>query len=641
MRMRAGLCLLVAVIATSCGEPTNTVDVGSAIDPVAGHPITAARHTVTVATYGNGDGTVSANPAVLSCPGACAVTAEHGSQVTLTAAPHPGSVFLGWSGAACGGTGPCALTLDADHNVTAVFGRNHSLVVIKTGGGTGSVVSSPAGIDCGADCSQVYAAGALVTLTATAGAESEFVGWSGGGCHGTGVCSVRVHSVALVEAQFAHRCRLTISRLGVGDGRVTSSPRGISCGNDCTESFACGTTVRLTAVAHRSTFAGWSNGCSGTGVCTVTLVNASTTIGAAFTVCGNGLLEPGEQCDDGNTINSDGCTNDCTARQRAATASSSRGEQCDDGNTINGDGCDNDCTLPRLRRRHRRTPASSATTATLVNGDGCTNDVHASTHVRRRRRRGRASSATTATPVNGDGCDSDCTLASVRRRHRRRRRAVRRRQHRSTATAARNDCKVAGVRRRHRQAGGEQCDDGNIVNGDGCSTRLQVARVRRRHRRPPASSATTATPVNGDGCSTTCTHRGAAATASSTPARSATTATRPTATAAQRCKLAERCGDGIVEPRRAVRRRQHRSAATAAHRLHASSSSAATASSTPASSATTARTTAGRAIPARQPVTSCPERLGARYGTATSPTDAGVSSSPMLLTIAWPSTPNP
>ncbi len=41
------------------------------------------------------------------------------------------------------------------------------LTVYKDGSGTGSVVSSPAGIDCGATCSVTFAPGTVVTLTAT------------------------------------------------------------------------------------------------------------------------------------------------------------------------------------------------------------------------------------------------------------------------------------------------------------------------------------------------------------------------------------------------------------------------------------------------------------------------------------------
>jgi hypothetical protein len=77
---------------------------------------------------------------------------------------------------------------------------------------------------------------------------------------------------------------LTISRAGSGSGTVTSSPSGISCGSDCSQTYAAGTRVTLTAsAASGSTFAGWSGGgCSGTSAtCSVTL-NASTTVSATF-----------------------------------------------------------------------------------------------------------------------------------------------------------------------------------------------------------------------------------------------------------------------------------------------------------------------------------------------------------------------
>jgi cysteine-rich repeat protein len=60
--------------------------------------------------------------------------------------------------------------------------------------------------------------------------------------------------------------------------------------------------------------------------------------------CGNGLLESGEECDDGDTANCDGCDANCTIT-RCANGIVACGEECDDGNTIGGDGCEPDCTL--------------------------------------------------------------------------------------------------------------------------------------------------------------------------------------------------------------------------------------------------------------------------------------------------------
>ncbi|MBK8432932.1 MAG: hypothetical protein IPL28_17275 [Chloroflexi bacterium] len=56
----------------------------------------------------------------------------------------------------------------------------YPLTIMPDGTGTGSVVSIPAGIDCGVTCTVQIAIGSIVTLTATADPNSSFTGWSGG-----------------------------------------------------------------------------------------------------------------------------------------------------------------------------------------------------------------------------------------------------------------------------------------------------------------------------------------------------------------------------------------------------------------------------------------------------------------------------
>ncbi|MDY6905999.1 MAG: M6 family metalloprotease domain-containing protein [Thermodesulfobacteriota bacterium] len=77
------------------------------------------------------------------------------------------------------------------------------LSVTRSGIGTGTITSSPAGIDCGADCSYRFSEGRVVTLSATpADAFSWLEGWSGGGCSGTGDCTVTMNSDTTVTAVF-------------------------------------------------------------------------------------------------------------------------------------------------------------------------------------------------------------------------------------------------------------------------------------------------------------------------------------------------------------------------------------------------------------------------------------------------------
>jgi hypothetical protein len=75
---------------------------------------------------------------------------------------------------------------------------------------------------------------------------------------------------------------MSVSKSGTGTGTVTSSPAGIDCGTDCSESYTGGQSVTLTATpASGSSFSGWSGACAGTGSCTVT-VNSNQTVGAVF-----------------------------------------------------------------------------------------------------------------------------------------------------------------------------------------------------------------------------------------------------------------------------------------------------------------------------------------------------------------------
>lgn len=77
-----------------------------------------------------------------------------------------------------------------------------TLIVSKTGAGSGTVTSVPVGINCGAVCSVAYNAGASITLTATAASGSTFGGWSGA-CSGTDSCSVTMNLAKAVAAGFA------------------------------------------------------------------------------------------------------------------------------------------------------------------------------------------------------------------------------------------------------------------------------------------------------------------------------------------------------------------------------------------------------------------------------------------------------
>jgi len=258
-----------------------------------------AQYPVTINLGGSGTGMVVAPLAGIACPGSCTAMVQHGSQLSLTASTATGSLFMGWTvgadGTACAGASACTTTITGPTMITATFALYQSLEVVKSGNGNGTVTSSPAGINCGADCTEDYAQDAIVTLTPTPNVGSTFDGWSGGGCSGRGTCTVSMMAATSVTASFAlKQYTLSIALVGSGYGSVTSSPVGIHCEGSCVASFTHGTTITLIASENPySNFTGWSGGgCSGTEPSCIFTITADTAISASFTTanpCVNGL----------------------------------------------------------------------------------------------------------------------------------------------------------------------------------------------------------------------------------------------------------------------------------------------------------------------------------------------------------------
>ena len=260
------------------------------IDPMsAAQTVTAtfaSAYTLTVAENGTGGGSVTGSPVGISCGASCAAPYASNTSVTLTTAANVGSAFAGWGGA-CSGTGVCVVTMSAAQSVTATFNLLNTLTVSLTGTGSGSVTSSPAGINCAGACAAVYAANTPVTLTAAPSAGSTFAGWSGGGCSGTGGCVVTMSAAQSVTARFDPASGLDTLYVGIqeGAGTVTSSPPGINCTYDastgysgaCSASFAQGGNVTLTAAPGSGLqFEHWNCAGSAGNPATITLPSSQT-----------------------------------------------------------------------------------------------------------------------------------------------------------------------------------------------------------------------------------------------------------------------------------------------------------------------------------------------------------------------------
>ena len=86
--------------------------------------------------------------------------------------------------------------------------------------------------------------------------------------------------------------------------------------------------------------------------------------------CGNGFLDPGEACDDGNAVNTDTCTNQCTAALCGDSYVHLGVEQCDDGNLLSGDGCNNVCHI-EICGNATLDPGEQCDDGNTSGGDGC------------------------------------------------------------------------------------------------------------------------------------------------------------------------------------------------------------------------------------------------------------------------------
>ena len=118
--------------------------------------------------------------------------ATKGQIVSVTASPEDG-----------GDLNPISAAAQLAVNTGNVLGPR-TLTVSKTGVGSGTVTSSPAGINCGPTCgTTVGGVGGIKSFTLTATAtKGSFTGWSGGGCQGASACTPTVAGPTTVTATF-------------------------------------------------------------------------------------------------------------------------------------------------------------------------------------------------------------------------------------------------------------------------------------------------------------------------------------------------------------------------------------------------------------------------------------------------------
>jgi hypothetical protein len=223
--------------------------------------------TISVSVGGSGRGSVTSNLAGIDCPGDCSEAYPAGTQVQLTATIAAGVVFAGWTGAGCGNTNPCTVTLDGPTSVIATFNMGtQTLTVGHSGDGSGRVRSDPTGIDCGTACSHDFTTWTHVILTATGSLTSVFTGWSGDCAGSATTCTVIMSAARSVTAAFKAVTPLTCTTSPSAQSCAGGSIPDINLGSGL-DAQTCHDRCQLELAADGATTGCWIVGANGECLC--------------------------------------------------------------------------------------------------------------------------------------------------------------------------------------------------------------------------------------------------------------------------------------------------------------------------------------------------------------------------------------
>ncbi|MBI5370044.1 VWA domain-containing protein [Candidatus Uhrbacteria bacterium] len=182
--------------------------------------------------------------------------------------------------------------------------------------------------------------------------------------------------------------------------------------------------------------------------------------GVAASCCGNGAVDPGEQCDDGGHIPGDGCSDVCLNEGSASIGSvcgdgvidfapGTGGEDCDDGNTKDGDGCSSKCLF-------------EGSIAKVADFSVCGNGGNPE----------KGEDCDDGNNINGDGCSASCLNEGTAQ-------CALVCSDTQASCQTKLDCAVGAVCAPAKTPccgnggnpeKGEDCDDGNAKSGDGCKS---------------------------------------------------------------------------------------------------------------------------------------------------------------------------
>jgi cysteine-rich repeat protein len=196
--------------------------------------------------------------------------------------------------------------------------------------------------------------------------------------------------------------------------------------------------VRAALLAALAGGLAWAPACGGGGGTTAAASSSSS--GGADARCGDGRVDPGEECDDGNTDDTDDCTSACFVA-RCGDGFVQPGEECDDGNFDDTDGCVAGCVAAACGDGFIQAGVEDCDDGNQEDADACTNACKA----------GAGCGNGIVDP--GEECDDGNT---------------------SNSDDCLATCVAATCGDGFAQLGVEECDDGNTDDTDFCSSECKV-----------------------------------------------------------------------------------------------------------------------------------------------------------------------
>ncbi len=287
----------VCVRHTASSTPNTVVTTTLSIGGVSGtfSSKTLPIYLLTVSKAGTGSGMVTSSPAGIGCGTNCVENYYSGTTVTLTATADIGSMFAGWSGGGCSGTGTCVVSMSAARGVTATFDRIPDTTPdafgftprtgVAVNGSITSEAITPSGYDAAAAVSVVngqYSIGCSGTFTSSAGtltpAQSVCVRHTSSGTPGGTVTTTL--TLGDVNGTFSSTTSPgTVFALMVTGSapvrvRLPAVPRESTAATPATSLMPTAPGHVVGSAGVESTFAGWSGACAGTGTCVVSMTAA-------------------------------------------------------------------------------------------------------------------------------------------------------------------------------------------------------------------------------------------------------------------------------------------------------------------------------------------------------------------------------